>query len=170
MWIDHVYRMLARESTLTSKSLGEYIDEYRSVFSSITMQPSTWGLNSDYTVWKNPEHGWIWSYINSCSIELENVLAQVRPQGDRGQRIMRQLARELLLMQGSDWPFLLFTTQAKEYANQRFHHHHQRFQKLIWAAKDLEDRSRISDAELGQMEDIDCPWPTLDWTLFDRSE
>ena len=23
-------------------------------------------------------------------------------------------------MEGSDWPFLLFTTQAKEYANQRF--------------------------------------------------
>ena len=42
-------------------------------------------------------------------------------------------------MQGSDWPFLLFTTQAKEYANQRFHHHHQRFQRLIWAAKKLED-------------------------------
>ncbi|HXK47877.1 MAG TPA: DUF1957 domain-containing protein, partial [Deltaproteobacteria bacterium] len=80
----------------------------------------------------------------------------------------RQMARELLLMQGSDWPFLLFTTQAKEYANQRFHHHHQRFQKLFWAARDLGDRGRLPESELGRMEDIDNVWPGIDPALFRR--
>jgi 1,4-alpha-glucan branching enzyme len=169
-WIENVYRLLAKENTVTDRTLGEYLDRERAGFSTIGMQPSTWGLNSDYTVWLNPEHGWIWSYINWCSVELEQVLAQVRPESERDHRILRQLARELLLMQGSDWPFLLFTTQAKEYANQRFHHHHQRFQKLAWAAKDLCDHGRISEAELQKMEDIDCPWQDLDWTLFHRRQ
>ena len=53
------------------------------------------------------------------------------PGDERGKRVLRQMARELLLMQGSDWPFLLFTVQAKEYTNERFHHHHQRFRKII---------------------------------------
>ena len=165
-WLEQVYRLLDKEKTVSLRGLGEYVDEYGGAFSTIIMQPSTWGLNSDYTVWQNPEHGWIWPYINASSREAEQVFKEVRPNDDRGHRIMRQMARELLLMQGSDWPFLLFTTQAKEYANQRFHHHHQRFLKLIWAAKDLSDHGRLSEAALQQIEDVDNPWPDLDWGLF----
>jgi predicted glycosyl hydrolase (DUF1957 family) len=69
-------------------------------------------------------------------------------------------------MQGSDWPFLLFTTQAKEYANQRFHHQHQRFQKLTWAAKNLGESNRLKDRELQSMEAVDSLWPDLDYNLF----
>jgi 1,4-alpha-glucan branching enzyme len=169
-WLERVYRRLAQDSGVSCRSLGEYVDQYRADFSIISMSPSTWGLNSDYTVWQNPEHAWIWPYINSSSLEAEQVLAQARPQDERGDRILRQMARELLLMQGSDWPFLLFTMQAKEYANQRFHHHHQRFRKLIWAAQDLGDHGRLSEAELQQIEDVDCPWSTLDYSLFKRRE
>jgi 1,4-alpha-glucan branching enzyme len=165
-WLEQVYRLLAGKDQIVPRSLGEYLDQFGKDLSTINMTASTWGLNSDFTVWENPEHGWIWPYINASSSQLEQVLAHVDPQNERGRRILRQSARELLLMQGSDWPFLLFTAQAKEYANQRFHHHHQRFQKLIWAAKDLTDRSRISEGELQQIEDIDCPWPSLDYTLF----
>jgi 1,4-alpha-glucan branching enzyme len=165
-WLEQVYRLLDKEKAVSLRGLGEYVDRYGGSFSTIIMQPSTWGLNSDYTVWQNPEHGWIWPSINASSREAEQVFREVRPNDDRGHRIMRQMARELLLMQGSDWPFLLFTTQAKEYANQRFHHHHQRFLKLIWAAKDLSDHGRLSEAALQQIEDVDNPWPDLDWRLF----
>jgi len=146
------------------------MDCYGATFSSIKMGPSTWGLNADFTVWQNPEHGWIWPYINTCAREMEQILLlldrQNRTPDERGGRILRQMARELLLLQGSDWPFLLFTTQAKEYANQRFHHHHQRFQKLLWAARDFSDLTRIKDQELRDMEDVDSPWPDIDYNLF----
>ena len=169
-WLELVYRLLAQKDTVDSGSLGEYLDGHGTDLSTIAMQPSTWGLNSDYTVWQGPDHAWIWPYINSSSREAELLLEQIRPIDVRSERILRQMVRELLLMQGSDWPFLLFTTQAKEYANQRFHHHHQRFRKLIWAARDLNDHSRMSEAELHQMEDIDCPWQKIDYTLFRRRQ
>ena len=88
---------------------------------------------------------------------------------DRDGRILRQLVRELLLMEGSDWPFLLFTTQAKEYANQRFHHHHQRFRRLIWAARNLDDIARLAEHDLSQMEDVDNPWPEISPDIFRRA-
>ncbi|MBA4392708.1 MAG: 1,4-alpha-glucan branching protein [Desulfobacca sp.] len=169
-WVEQVYRRLAENDQIVHRPLGEYLDQFGNDLATISMPASTWGLNADFTVWQNPEHGWIWPYIDACSSQLEQILAQLEPRDDRGHRLLRQSARELLLMQGSDWPFLLFTTQAKEYANQRFHHHHQRFQKLIWAAQDLNDRSRISEAELQQIEEIDCPWPLLDYTLFTHRE
>ncbi|MEN6473634.1 MAG: glycoside hydrolase family 57 protein [Syntrophaceae bacterium] len=165
-WLERVYRLLAHEEDIACLSLGDYLDRYRGTLSTISMQTSTWGLNSDFTVWVNPEHGWIWPYINSCTREMEEVLAHGEALDERGERILAQAGRELLLMQGSDWPFLLFTTQAKEYANQRFHHHHQRFRKLIWAARDLADTSRLSDDELKGIEDVDNPWPDLDYAWF----
>ena len=134
------------------------------------MGSGTWGMGGDFVVWRNEEHGWIWPYINSSSKEAEAALRLLGEEGqrvdDRSRRILRQLVRELLLLQGSDWPFLLFTAQAKEYANQRFHHHHQRFHRLLWAAKDMTDKRRLSDGELQAMEDVDCVWPEIDYQLF----
>ena len=170
LWIDRLFRKLAHEQGIQCLSLGDFIDRYKTGFSSIKMDPSSWGLNSDFTVWQNPDHGWIWPYINTCSREMEQLLllleSQGKPTDERGRRIIRQSALELLLLQGSDWPFLLFTTQAREYANQRFHHHHQRFQKLLWAAKDLSDRNRLKDQELRDMEEVDSLWPDIDPFLF----
>jgi len=153
-----------------SATLSEVAAQPECVGPTIAMSASTWGLNSDDTVWRNPQHGWVWPLINDCSTHIERVVAQAQSRGQprdaRELRLLRQLCRELLLMQGSDWPFLLFTRQATEYANQRFHHHHQRLLKLLWAADDLDDTGRINDHDLREMEEIDCPWAELDWKLF----
>ena len=87
--------------------------------------------------------------------EYEDVLEISPNPNEWEQRVLEQIARELLLMEGSDWSFLLYTEQAKEYANQRFHHHHQRFLKLIWAAKDFNDKNRITLKELEEIEGSD---------------
>ncbi len=171
-WIDAVYRRLSSEyhETITCATLSEYIDNNQDSFSTIRMKPSTWGLNGDYTVWQNPEHGWLWPYVNASARDLEQILDGLAKNNyvvnERGKRILQQMGRELLLMEGSDWPFLLYTKQAKEYSNQRFHNHHQRFQKLAWAAKNLADPIRVNEKDLLEMEDIDSPWPDLDFKLF----
>jgi 1,4-alpha-glucan branching enzyme len=43
---------------------------------------------------------------------------------------LAQLAREALLLQSSDWPFLVTTGQARAYAELRFHQHVERFEQL----------------------------------------
>jgi 1,4-alpha-glucan branching enzyme len=169
-WIDRLYHGLLKQADISPLNLEEVVKRYGDTFSTIRMKPSTWGENSDFTVWKNKDHGWIWPYINGCSKDLEQVLATIKNSGrelnERDHRIIRQLGRELVLMEGSDWPFLLYTQQAKEYANQRFHNHHQRFNKLLWAAKNLEEPFRISENDLRSFEDIDNPWQDLLVNLF----
>ncbi|OLS12790.1 MAG: alpha-amylase [Promethearchaeota archaeon CR_4] len=171
-WIDAVYRKLSSNSgeKIMCATLSEYMDANQDSFSTIKMKPSTWGLNGDFTVWQNKEHGWIWPYVNASCRDFEQILAGLTKTSyttdQKGKRVLRQLGRELLLMEGSDWPFLLYTKQAKEYSNQRFHNHHQRFQKLAWAAKNLAESARVNEKDLREMEDLDSPWPDLDFTLF----
>jgi 1,4-alpha-glucan branching enzyme len=165
-WIENLYQRLIKNAAIQTLSLSNYVKNFSDTFSKIRMKSSTWGENSDFTVWNNPEHSWIWPYINASITEYENILTIIhdshRNLNQRDTRILRQCARELLLMEGSDWPFLLYTKQAKEYANQRFHNHHQRFNKLLWAAKNFDEPDRINDAELTQIEDIDNPWRNED--------
>ena len=151
-------------------TISDYLSAHKANFSTIRMKESSWGEGGHFQVWLNPEHGWIWPYINSSIVQIEDVLKKDPDPNEWAQRILRQTARELLLMEGSDWPFLLYTKQAKEYANQRFHKHHQLFNKLIWAAKDPKDNSRLSLKELETIESMDSCFQDLNLRYFERIE
>jgi len=174
MWLEYTYTQLLENNEIKFQAISDIIRENGDVFSQIRMKASSWGENSDFTVWNSPEHAWLWPYIYASSNDFERVLQKLiesnRHFSNWDERILKQAARELLLLEGSDWPFLMYTEQAKMYANQRFHHHHQRFNKLLWAAQNLDDFSRINDTELRQMEDVDNPWPEIDFWDFQRKK
>jgi 1,4-alpha-glucan branching enzyme len=110
---------------------------------------STWGENGHLAVWLDPSNAWIYSQLQS-SIDRMTKLAQQRSntvieqpprlpvEGMAGEaptlqladRVLKQLARELLLAQSSDWAFLMKTGTAREYATQRTIDHLARFNRL----------------------------------------
>ncbi|MFW9819394.1 MAG: 1,4-alpha-glucan branching protein domain-containing protein [Candidatus Thorarchaeota archaeon] len=165
-WLNEVFELIHNNENIELITISDYVSKFKDSFSIIRMGESSWGEGGHFQVWRNPEHGWIWPYINGSIKEIENVLKYNLNPNEWGKRILQQTARELLLMEGSDWSFLLYTKQAKEYANQRFHHHHQRFNKLIWAAKDPNDRNRISIRELEEIESIDSCFKDIDINYF----
>ena len=58
-------------------------------------------------------------------------LARRFPQPDAlPERLLQQAARELLLAQASDWPFILRTETSPEYARQRVKDHLLRFTRI----------------------------------------
>ncbi|MHA1681872.1 MAG: 1,4-alpha-glucan branching protein domain-containing protein [Promethearchaeota archaeon] len=165
-WIRQVLINLA-ETPVESTKLSDFIRTREDSLSEIILEKTSWGEGGGFKVWQNEEHGWIWNYINGSARELEHILAQVnQPRNDVEHRVLKQLARELLLMAGSDWPFLLYTKQATQYANQRFHWHHQRFSTLAWAAKNFDDTSRLNITYLEEVEGIDNCFPDIDINLF----
>ena len=165
-WLNELFQLISKNENIEMITISDYISQFKSEFSIIRMGESSWGTGGHFQVWKNPEHGWIWGYINGSIKEFEDVLYQNPNPNEWELRILKQIARELLLLEGSDWPFLLYTKQAKEYANQRFHHHHQRFNKLIWAAKNFQDNRRISLEELELIESIDSCFPNITIDYF----
>ncbi|TFF63644.1 MAG: DUF1957 domain-containing protein [Promethearchaeota archaeon] len=169
-WLKKVFELISKDKNIEMITFSDYIAKYKDLFSTIKMGRSSWGEGGQFQVWLNKEHGWIWPYINGSVKEFENVLDFNPDPNERETRIFKQIARELLLMEGSDWPFLLYTKQAKEYANQRFHHHHQRFNKLIWSAKDFQDKRRLSLQDLKQIEDIDSCFPDININYFRKIE
>ncbi|RYD83907.1 MAG: DUF1957 domain-containing protein, partial [Verrucomicrobiaceae bacterium] len=74
----------------------------------------------------------------------------------------RQMARELLLAQSSDWAFLMKTGTAKNYATKRTKDHILRFTRLY-------DQVRAEDIDISFLEN--CEWRDnlfhdLDWRYY----
>ncbi|NLA07734.1 MAG: DUF1957 domain-containing protein, partial [Firmicutes bacterium] len=79
--------------------------------------------------------------------------------------LLKQVAREALLLQSSDWPFLVTTEQARDYGERRFLEHKHRFERLTHAlAKDPIPPDIVSYLE--QLESIDAVFPKIDFTAF----
>jgi len=169
-WLNRVIEFINIREEVKMITISDYISNFKDKFSIIEMKESSWGEAGDFRVWKNPEHGWIWPYINGTIKEFENILDSNQNPNNWERRILEQMARELILMEGSDWPFLLYTEQAKEYANQRFHHHHQRFLKLRWAAKNFDDKNRLTLRELENIEEVDSCFQEINIDYFRKKE
>jgi 1,4-alpha-glucan branching enzyme len=75
---------------------------------------------------------------------------------------LQQAARELLLLEGSDWPFLVTTGQAKVYAIDRFNEHVARFDEFADAI--LSDS--VSEELVAGIEAIDNLFPDIDPYVF----
>jgi predicted glycosyl hydrolase (DUF1957 family) len=62
---------------------------------------------------------------------MHRLAVQLPVDGDDDTRaIARQLVRELMLLQASDWPFLISTKSATDYAAERFQGHYDNFKRL----------------------------------------
>ena len=72
------------------------------------------------------------------------------------------MARENLLLQSSDWPFLITTWQAKDYATDRFREHVDRFEKIC----DMIESGNIDDGVLTDIEAIDNCFPEIDYRVY----
>src|SRR6266516_2968546 len=95
---------------------------------------STWGENGHLAVWLDPSNTWIYPQLNAAALRMCEVAGRYAAEGsnmtDTYDRVLKQLARELLLAQSSDWAFLMQTGTAREYATQRTIDHLARFNRL----------------------------------------
>ncbi len=110
----------------------------------------SWGVNNNHDVWSNPDTYWTWEAIYNNEKKLSDFFAKYEGTSldDITQRIIKQALRELLLLQSSDWQFLIYTKTAKDYAEQRFSFHHSDFNRLITLADKHLNGSELSSVDL----------------------
>jgi len=77
-------------------------------------------------------------------------------------RVLKQLARELLLAQSSDWAFLMKTGTAREYATKRVTDHLGRFNRL----HDQFVTSGLNEEFLRDCEWRDNLFPNVNWRYY----
>ncbi|MBM4434144.1 MAG: glycoside hydrolase family 57 protein [Chloroflexi bacterium] len=124
----------------------------------IELREGSWGKQNDHSTWVNAETAWIWDELDRMQRRFADARRSTSADELR-QRALRQAARELLLASASDWPFLVTTGQAADYATERFRSHALRFHR----ACELARRGTADDeVELRGLEHADDPFPDLE--------
>ena len=77
-------------------------------------------------------------------------------------RALNQAARELVLMQSSDWAFLMTVGTAKEYSTKRTKEHVKRFIALY----EMITGNRIDEAYVWDLEQKDNIFPHIDYNVY----
>ena len=142
---------------------GEYLEKHPPV-DTIQIPESSWGQGGHFYVWLNHLTEWMWPIINGCEKRIIDIVSKYEkiPEDKLLHRALNQLARENLLLQSSDWPFLITTWQAKDYATERFEEHVARFEKIA----DMIEANNINEAELQKIESIDNCFPVIDYRVY----
>ncbi len=135
-WLEHTARILAQDDIPISVTTGsEYLSKHPPA-ESLKLAEGSWGKNGNNEVWLNDETGWTWAHIYRVERVMRAVASDDRwRDGAWGERIAKQMARELLLLESSDWQFLITTAAARDYAEKRFSEHLDQFIELekLWA-------------------------------------
>ncbi len=168
LWLKEVLRSLSRDPEVEVTTPYSYLEEHPPT-EAMAIPESSWGLGGAHWTWLNPETEWMWPLIHNAERTMEEMVELYPDAQEPMRKFLNQAARELLLLQASDWPFLISTGQAKDYAMGRFQQHLARFNHLVSIAR----RGEISSQDwefLQEISRLDNPFPDIDYKLFARRE
>jgi 1,4-alpha-glucan branching enzyme len=163
LWLEHVVREMSRNG-VRPMTLGEALQVVPPQ-GPLQLPEGSWGEGGDHRVWLNRDTEWTWDRVYSAEREWVDHLKA----GDGGdaelKRVISQASRELMLLQASDWQFLITTGAARDYAERRVAEHYAGFKRLSEMAHTLRQGQPLSIEAadtLRRLEREDFVFPNLD--------
>ncbi len=163
VFLGDVFRQLHHDQDVVETiSPGDYLERHPTNQQSIP-SASSWGLKGFNEQWLNESNGWTWPHVHMAGERMVE-LAHRHATADDGltRRALNQAARELMLAQSSDWPFIMATGTTVPYANRRFNEHIARFNRLYEQLV----AGEVNGAWVAELEAQDNIFPDLDYRIY----
>ena len=136
----------------------------------LAMPAGSWGSAGNNQVWLNNETAWTWSHIYPAERYVRELVTGGHWRDTTlGTAIAQQLCRELLLLESSDWQFLITTGAARDYGEARFLTHLDQFNELRAFWQTLAATGTLSPEQTSRLTEIttrDGLFPDLDPALW----
>ena len=161
IWLEHVIRKTAVCEELEMRSPSQYIDEYKE---NEKVEPifSSWGNKGYSAVWLGGANDWIYRHIHKASERMQELVLRFPNETGLKKRVLDQAAREVLLSQASDWPFIMKSCLNADYAKMRVKWHLHNFNKIY----DNLCRNTVNTEWLTRIEKENKIFPDLDYRIF----
>ena len=122
----------------------------------VRLPEGSWGENGNHGVWINDRTRWIWETEYRCEGRMLRLLHALPWRANPDVRAMlERAARELLLLQASDWPFVIHTKGAVDYGIERFGLHATRFGRMCAIAEDAARGRPMDEIQQVQVREAD---------------
>lgn len=160
-WLEEVIRKTAETEELEMISPSRYMDLYKE---NEKVEPifSSWGNKGYASVWLGGANDWIYRHIHKASERMKELVLRFPDESGLKKRVLDQAAREVLLAQASDWPFIMKICLNADYAKMRVKRHLYNFNKIY----DNLCRNTVNTEWLTRIEKEDKIFPDLDYRIF----
>jgi len=173
-WLERTIRNIASNPAVDLVTCSEHLARHAPT-AAVSLPEASWGQGGFHWIWLNEWTTWIWEHIYAAEAEFPRLARQALESDDPVLAdIVAQAARELVLLEASDWPFLISTWSARDYAERRAALHHQQFARLAEMARKRaggeeiggEDRQFLFDCKQQDslFPDVDIAW----WSKVER--
>lgn len=146
-FLAHALRWMHQDPEIEVLTGSEYLARY-SPQTAITLPEGSWGAGGGHWVWLNEDTTWSWQRIYDAELDLRALVQNHGAGHDETMgSLIKQAMRELLLLQASDWQFLITTWSARDYAEVRIQSHHTDFKRVVALARKYARGEWISEQE-----------------------
>ncbi len=169
-FIAEVMKALAGDPVVSATTVSRHLDAWPAD-KVIALPEGTWGAGGDLRVWLNDETRWTWEAEHGAEDRFLDALHRLDWRGSPPvEEALLAAARELRLVQASDWQFVIHTRGAVDYGYRRFGEHLSRFDRacnLAEARARGEPDDELTTSELRDMQLHDSCFPDLNlgWWL-----
>jgi len=139
VFLEHLYRTLRDMPEVRALSLQGALQALPDP-GPVDLVAGSWGFRKDDRSWVAPETDDVWQALGEVEADTIRYLDKFRDAGSGRRAALAQLAREAMLMQSSDWPFMVLRGRNVDYARERFFGHRARWDQMVELL-----RSRIPD-------------------------
>lgn len=163
-WLSLVIRKAcADQNTYRMVTPYEYLRE-NPLNQLATPSASSWGANGYNSFWLNTTNDKIYRHLHKATERMIEMAYRYQHPYPLQHEALNQAARELLLAQSSDWPFIMKTGTMVEYAAKRVKTHLHRFNQLYQAIT----TDQIEPGWLTKVQYLDNIFPEIDYTVYTR--
>jgi 1,4-alpha-glucan branching enzyme len=174
-FLDKVMRRIRLSPDMKLTDCAEALDGYTAPRKTIALPEGSWGEGGHHYVWTNQAVAWMWDAIYPLEDRFLSMLRKLREsdaleESDTLLTIMQQAARELLLLEASDWQFVISTQGAIEYSKERFEEHREFLSRLLDMAQDYDAGEGITEEDSSLLQEAlikDRPFGEIDLSWWD---
>ncbi|MBX2797396.1 MAG: DUF1957 domain-containing protein [Myxococcales bacterium] len=165
-----VARRVHHDDRVEACTLGQAL-EHTPADKGVGLPEGSWGAGGDHRVWVNDSLRFYWEVAYRAEERFLDLWHRADWQGDADVReLLTEAGRQLLLLQASDWPFVISTGGATDYGIRRIFHHAALFDDLCNGVEDavggsdgprdpvVADALRTSRSRDPVFADLDLSW------------
>lgn len=157
-WLGEVFRRIALLEDIRAVSASQYLDSGGETRKGIPAH-SSWGDGGYGEVWGSDKAEWLYPHIYGLNHHLRRLRQRYNNSRDPLTKMaLAQFERELLLLESSDWTFILHTATQTGYAKTRVAHH-------IKACLDL--KAMLESGQIDEMRLNELIWLNPCFTEYD---
>ncbi len=157
-FIKRMIEGISRSPHIEMKTASDNLNEINSK-NTISITEGSWGEENNHSVWMNENVKWCWEMIYNAENRFNNLLKlfdeeSLHKQSKQIIKLINLGLKEIMLLQSSDWEFLIHNQSARDYAELRIVNHYSDFLRICSYIERLFNNDTLSKEEKDDIKKI----------------